>query len=239
VTSSDSLRTAGGRTVLRLERVLPHPPEKVWRAITTPEHLDRWFPIPPRFELRAGAEITFGGAPDGRITDVEPPELFAFSWGTDHLRWEIRPDGTGSVLVLHHAFDDHHGAASFASGWSACVEGLGQLLAGETVAPTTEMTGRHEEYVAEFDLDRPEIDGDTVRVERQLVGPEAAAREVLGDETDGWEFLPGTGHGARAVLTRTVPDGGSAERTAREARADVARLAHALAAPACPGIPVR
>jgi hypothetical protein len=58
--------------------------------------------MPPRFELRAGAEITFGGAPDGRIIDVDPPELFAFSWGTDHLRREIRPDGAGSVLVLHH-----------------------------------------------------------------------------------------------------------------------------------------
>ncbi|WP_297501611.1 hypothetical protein [Pseudonocardia sp.] len=179
--------------------------------------------MPPRFELRAGAEITFGGAPDGRIIDVDPPELFAFSWGTDHLRREIRPDGAGSVLVLHHAFDDHHGAASFASGWSACVEGLGRLLAGETVAPTTDMTARHEEYVAEFDLDRPEIDGDTVRVERQLVGPEAAAREVLGDETDGWEFLPGTGHGTRVALTRTVPDGGSAERSARTSRASPTR----------------
>jgi hypothetical protein len=39
--------------------------------------------------------------------------------------------------------------------------------------------------------------------------------------------------------TRTVPRGGSAERIAREARADVARLAHALAAPAGPGTPVR
>jgi uncharacterized protein YndB with AHSA1/START domain len=151
----------------------------------------------PGSSCGAGAESTFGGAPDGRIIDVDPPELFAFSWGTGHLRREIRPDGAGSVLVLHHAFDDHHGAASFASGWSACVEGLGRLLAGETVAPATDMTARHEEYVAEFDLDRPEIDGDTVRVERQLVGPEAAAREVLGDETDGW----------RVALTRTVPDG--------------------------------
>ena len=53
--------------------------------------------MPPRFELRAGAEITFGGAPDGRIIDVDPPELFAFSWGTDHLRREIRPDDAGSV----------------------------------------------------------------------------------------------------------------------------------------------
>jgi len=34
----------GGRWRLRFTRTLDHPPEKVWRAITEPEHLRAWFP---------------------------------------------------------------------------------------------------------------------------------------------------------------------------------------------------
>ena len=33
-----------GRWRLRFTRALAHPPEKVWRAITEPEHLAQWFP---------------------------------------------------------------------------------------------------------------------------------------------------------------------------------------------------
>jgi len=29
---------------------------------------------------------------DGVIIELEPPRLFAFSWGDDLLRWELRPD---------------------------------------------------------------------------------------------------------------------------------------------------
>ena len=32
-----------GRWRLRFTRTLEHPPEKVWRAITEPEHLAHWF----------------------------------------------------------------------------------------------------------------------------------------------------------------------------------------------------
>ena len=32
-----------GRWRLRFTRALAHPPEKVWRAITEPEHLASWF----------------------------------------------------------------------------------------------------------------------------------------------------------------------------------------------------
>lgn len=34
----------GERPVVRYTRHLPHPPEKVWRALTEPEHLEHWFP---------------------------------------------------------------------------------------------------------------------------------------------------------------------------------------------------
>ncbi|RZU12069.1 polyketide cyclase/dehydrase/lipid transport protein [Kribbella rubisoli] len=33
-----------GRVAIRFVRLFPHPPEKVWRAITDPGQLSAWFP---------------------------------------------------------------------------------------------------------------------------------------------------------------------------------------------------
>src|SRR3712207_7693038 len=49
---------------------------------------------------------------DGVITELEPPRVFAYSWGDDLLRWELRPAGDGCLLILTHTFDDRAGAAS-------------------------------------------------------------------------------------------------------------------------------
>ena len=41
---TESLQARDGRSVLRMERWLKHPPEKVWRAMTEPDRLADWFP---------------------------------------------------------------------------------------------------------------------------------------------------------------------------------------------------
>jgi hypothetical protein len=204
--------------------------------LTTPEHLARWFPSTVRLDLREGGEILFDdGDTRGVVTALDPPRLFAFSWGdSDHLRWEVHPVDGGSLLVLHHAFTDRYGAASFATGWSACVEGLAQVLAGEEPAPTVDMTARHEEYVREFDLDAPVVEGDTVRIERQLTAPADAARPllepaVLAGGTVQWELVEGTGHGARLVAAVTGPFDVPTTEAAALLRARVQEIATALA----------
>jgi uncharacterized protein YndB with AHSA1/START domain len=59
--------------------------ERVWRAITTPEIISRWFDGTMRwsFRLAAGETITLT-MPDftgyAHIAIVEPPEHFAFTW---------------------------------------------------------------------------------------------------------------------------------------------------------------
>ena len=44
--AADRFLTLDGRPTVRVEREYPHPIDKVWRAVTTPEHLGRWFPSP-------------------------------------------------------------------------------------------------------------------------------------------------------------------------------------------------
>ncbi|MFD3525714.1 SRPBCC family protein [Streptomyces sp. NPDC058653] len=174
----------GGRTALRMERRLAHPPGRVWEAITRPAHLARWFPSEVSLDLRPGGEIGFhfpgdtGPGMTGRVTDADEPRLFAFTWGEDHLSWEITPDGDGSRLLLVHTFGDRFGAASFASGWQICLMALGQVMEGGPVDVEQDTRGAlHEAYLARFDeLTRGLAEetgggGRRVRFERQLVRP--------------------------------------------------------------------
>ncbi len=67
-----SLHTADGRSVLRFERRLAHPVEKVWRAITEPAELAAWFPAQLVGERAPGAKIRFVFPAEGsRIPDRE------------------------------------------------------------------------------------------------------------------------------------------------------------------------
>ncbi|MFB9905812.1 SRPBCC family protein [Allokutzneria oryzae] len=189
MTRNGELSTADGRNVLRFERRLAHPIGKVWRAITEPDHTSKWFPATMHTELKQGATILFvfdgdQGAPTkGVITDFEPERLFAFTWEGEVLRWELREDGGGCVLLFTHVFDDRAGAASFATGWETCIGALETMLAGEKSAPDADYGPRHDEYVALFGLERGELteteDGWQVRFERNLTKPQSVVWELL------------------------------------------------------------
>jgi uncharacterized protein YndB with AHSA1/START domain len=182
---NDTLNTVNGRCVLRMERRVAHPQKKVWRAITEPEHLAHWFPSAVQYDgLHPDAKLTFsdpggdGPATNGVITELDPPRVFAFTWGDDHLHWELRPDGEDCMLVLTHTFDDRAGAASFAAGWHTCVQALAAFLDGRTIElPHTmdEIAELHEARIAAFGLDEGSVedtpDGWQVRFERQLTRP--------------------------------------------------------------------
>ncbi|WP_028926497.1 SRPBCC family protein [Pseudonocardia acaciae] len=189
--TATTLRAEDGRPAVRVERRLAHPVEKVWRALTEPSHLNRWFPFDVEADLKVGGTVRFvekegGSTLGGVITDLEPPRLIAYSWETDHLRWELRPEDGGCVLVLVHTVDDRYGMASFATGWQACLDGMEQVLAGRPVTAGGDpaaMDAVHERFVAELGLDRATVtetgDGWRLRYERQLVRPDSVAWPAL------------------------------------------------------------
>lgn len=185
--SADQFLILDGRPTVRVERRYPHPIDKVWRAVTTPEHLGQWFPSPVDIDLRPGGSMTFGtfgGNPgtNGTIEAVDAPRRLAFTWGADRLTFELAPDGDGTNFALTHSFDDRSGAPSFATGWELCLTGLRALLAGEPLPSADRGIARHEELVHEFGLDQPEVTeskgGWTVRVQRQLTCPAAVAWDL-------------------------------------------------------------
>jgi len=136
------LERAGDQWKLRFTRELPHPPEKVWRAITEPRHLEAWFPQRIIGEWAVGAPLTFearGGehpAFDGEVLAWDPPSLLEFRWGTDVIRFEIRPHDNGATagctFVLTDAIDELGKAARDSAGWHVCLDVLEFHLDGTT-----------------------------------------------------------------------------------------------------------
>ncbi|MGW5359747.1 SRPBCC family protein [Actinopolymorpha pittospori] len=196
-----TLRTADGRCVLRFERHLTHPVEKVWRAITEPGELRHWFPAEVEIEFHSGGKIRFtqgAAATTGEILELAPHRVFAFSWDADMLRFELHPDPGGCRLVFTHAFDDKYGASSFASGWHHCLDGLAVRLEGQTMDWPTGLGDLHERYVVDLGLDegvlRETGGGYEVRFERQLIRP---VEQV-------WDFLTGAAEPPAATDARAT-----------------------------------
>src|ERR1700729_3474177 len=127
-----SYTTIADQPTLSFERRLSHPVDRVWEAITEPDELQHWFPSAVQADLRVGGKMkfTFEGytLPDGansmpgEVTELDPPRLFAFTWGPpgqeDHLRFELEPvdGGTGCTLRLTVALGTRDKAARDAAG---------------------------------------------------------------------------------------------------------------------------
>ncbi|OLT43977.1 hypothetical protein BJF85_20735 [Saccharomonospora sp. CUA-673] len=140
---ADTQRTTDqGDIELRFERRFPHPPAKLWRALTEPEHLGAWYPFPvEELDLRVGGIIRFRD-PDGEptdlyaeITELEPERVLAFTefdaeTGAHRLRLTVEPDGAGSVLTFVHTFADNPWAEQTATGWKTCLDVLRSTLDG-------------------------------------------------------------------------------------------------------------
>ncbi|GAB2692535.1 SRPBCC domain-containing protein [Thalassiella azotivora] len=145
--------TDGERTVLRFERRLAHPPEKVWRALTESEHLRYWFPADVVGERCPGAALTFPFWPDvverhgiedavlpGELRVWDPPRTLELTWDTDLLRWELEPVGGATHLVLTTWVGAVSGPSveSNLAGYHVCLDTLEQLLDTGTATPVAQ-----------------------------------------------------------------------------------------------------
>ena len=66
-----------------IEREMPHPPEKLWRALTQPHLIEEWLmkndfapTVGHRFNLRGD----WGGVLDCEVLAVEPHKTLSYTW---------------------------------------------------------------------------------------------------------------------------------------------------------------
>ncbi len=92
-----------------VEREMPHPPEKIWRALTQPHLIEEWLmkndfePVMDhRFTLRGD-----WGSVDCQVLAIEPNKTLSYTWGAMELEsvvtWTLTPTGTGTHLRMEQA----------------------------------------------------------------------------------------------------------------------------------------
>jgi uncharacterized protein YndB with AHSA1/START domain len=135
-------RAEEGRLTLIFVRVLRHPPDKVWAALTDPAQLREWAPFTTDRPLSRTGDATLtmidGDVSEdleASVTRAEPPTLLEYTWGTDFLRWELAPIDAGTRLTLRHTLSGEDWLPKAAAGWHLCLDVAEHLLAGEPIGP--------------------------------------------------------------------------------------------------------
>ena len=130
--------TEASRSVV-IERVMPHPPEKVWRALTEGPLIEQWLmkndfqPVVDRpFNLRAD-----WGAVDCRVLAVEPHRSLSYAWAAYGLEsvvtWTLTPTSSGTHLRMEHSGfrpDQEAAYQGAGHGWQTFLGSLEGVLAG-------------------------------------------------------------------------------------------------------------
>jgi uncharacterized protein YndB with AHSA1/START domain len=125
---------------VRFERRYEATPEELWSALTEPERLTRWLANVAELELRPGGRFLLvwqedGQQTDGTVLDLEPGRVLELGWTypdepESAVRFELRADGDGTVLVLDHRGLPPRAIAGYGAGWHSHLDSLAAHLAG-------------------------------------------------------------------------------------------------------------
>ena len=104
-----------------IEREIPYPPEKIWRALTQPHLIEEWLMkndfkpvVDHRFNLRAD-----WGAVDCQVLAVEPNKTLSYTWAADGSRECRHLDSH----PYEHGDPSAHGAVGLPAGSAAGLPG--------------------------------------------------------------------------------------------------------------------
>lgn len=129
-----------------VERDIPHPPEKIWRALTQPHLIEAWLMkndflpvVGHKFNLRG----EWGGVLDCEVLAVEPQRTLSHTWNFAHedpaynmtsvVTWTLTPTGTGTRLRMEQAGfrpDQKQALGGARAGWQENFDRLEKVLAG-------------------------------------------------------------------------------------------------------------
>jgi uncharacterized protein YndB with AHSA1/START domain len=125
------------RTVV-VEREIPYPPEKIWRALTQPHLIEEWL-MKGDFKPVVGHRFNFRadwGAVDCQVQAVEPNKTLSYTWGDHNLKsvvtWTLTRTSTGTHLRMEQSGfreDQPRYYQGAKGGWPRFFANLEQVLA--------------------------------------------------------------------------------------------------------------
>ena len=128
-----------------VERELPYPPEKIWRALTQPHLIEEWLMkndfapvVGHRFNLRGD----WGGVLDCEVLAVEPNKTLSYTWNFSHeevaynlksvVTFTLTPTRKGTNLRMEQSGfrpDQQQAYQGAKGGWQRFFAALEQVLA--------------------------------------------------------------------------------------------------------------
>jgi uncharacterized protein YndB with AHSA1/START domain len=127
-----------------IEREMPHPPEKIWRALTQGSLIKEWLmdndfqPVVGHvFQFRSTPVPQWNGIVDSRVLVVEPNKKLSYSWGSLGLEsvvvWTLVATEGGTLVRFEQTGfrldqDANYKGAKY--GWQKFIGGLERVVAG-------------------------------------------------------------------------------------------------------------
>jgi uncharacterized protein YndB with AHSA1/START domain len=129
---------------LVIERELPHPPEKIWRALTQGALIKEWLMdndfqpvVGHKFNFRAPPMPKWDGIIDSEVLVIEPNKKLSYSWGSLGLEsvvvWTLVPTKGGTLVRMEQSGFRPDQEANYQGanyGWQKFIGGLERVVGG-------------------------------------------------------------------------------------------------------------
>jgi len=133
-----------------IEREMPYPPERVWRALTQGALIEEWLMendfqpvVGHRFNFRATPMPHWNGIVDCQVLVVEPNQRLSYSWNASGeeaasglktlVIWTLTPTKGGVLLRMEQLGfrpEDEANYQGASYGWQRYIGGLERVAAG-------------------------------------------------------------------------------------------------------------
>jgi uncharacterized protein YndB with AHSA1/START domain len=121
---------------------MPHPPEKIWRALSQGQLVEEWLMkndfqpvVGHRFNFRSTPVPGWNGIIDCEVLVVDPPARLSYTWVSMGLEsvvaWTLTPTPAGTHVRMEHSGFPSEESASFKGakyGWQSFIGKLEQVI---------------------------------------------------------------------------------------------------------------
>jgi uncharacterized protein YndB with AHSA1/START domain len=137
------MTTAATRSVV-VEKELPYPPTKIWRALTQGHLIKEWLMdndfqpvVGHKFSFRATPMPNWNGVVDSEVLVVEPNKKLSYSWGSMGLEsvvvWTLVATSGGTLVRMEQSGFRPDQEANYQGamyGWRKFIGDLERVVAG-------------------------------------------------------------------------------------------------------------
>ncbi len=127
-----------------IEKELPYPPEKIWRALTEGSLIKEWLMdndfepvVGHKFKFRSTPVPNWNGVIESEVQVVEPNKRLSYTWGTLGMEsvvvWTLVATSGGTLVRMEHSgfrADQEAAYKGATYGWQRFIGNLEKVVAG-------------------------------------------------------------------------------------------------------------